>query len=305
MKPSPDVMIVVGALAVAAFLAAQDTRHEWTLSPSSAPGMVRFHWERYRPGSRSSSTGDVPASDFQGLNMGASGAVKFEYVQDAGSLICTGRFLMGRGSGTFQIQPNPHYVTRLIDLGYAPPTNDQLEEMLFAPVSLEFARIVRDSGLRATTRQLLDLRYQGVSADYLRDIQAAAPAPLTAREVIDLKIQGVTPAFLRELKQAGYDIPVSRVIELKIQGVSPSYIRDLDTYGLKPSARDIVQFKIQGVTPEFLRDIKELGFEFTPREVIDLKIQGVDGRYLRNLRASGIRNLTAQQIVKLKIHGVE
>ena len=48
-----------------------------------------------------------------------------------------------------------------------------------------------------------------------------------------------------------------------------------------------------------------LGYQFTPRELIDLHAHGVSEDYLRNLRASGMTNLSAEQIVKLRSHGVE
>ena len=36
-----------------------------------------------------------------------------------------------------------------------------------------------------------------------------------------------------------------------------------------------------------------------------IQFYGVDGRYLRRLRDSGLKNLTAAQIEKLRIHGVD
>jgi hypothetical protein len=63
--------------------------------------------------------------------------------------------------------------------------------------------------------------------------------------------------------------------------------------------------KIHGIDPDFIREARDLGYRFTARELIDLKIHGVSGDYLRNLKASGMRDLSAEQITKLKIHGVE
>ena len=334
MKPSSDAMIVVGALAVAAFLAAQDTRQEWTLSPSREPDTVQFRITRSRPGSNSSHSSDVPVADFVGLNMNAGGAAHFEYVQDAGTLLCEGRFLLGRGSGTFQLRPNPRFVAQLNDLGYDSPSTDDIYNMLFMRVSLDFARGVRDAGLHASTRQLIEMRIHGLTLPFIKDVRAAGFTDVTPRDLIELKIHGVSTEFIHDLKRAGYDLKTSRITELKIHGVSSEFIRDLNAYGLKPSASDLVQLKIHGVTPEFLkslkdagyenlavnqvtemkihgvspqfvREAKDLGYEFTQRELIDLKIQGVDSAYLRRLRESGIRNLTASQIVKLKIHGID
>jgi hypothetical protein len=334
MKFSPDAMIVVGALGVAAFLAAQDTRQEWTLSRGSDPDTVRFRIERSRPGHRNSSSMDVPLADFQGLDMNASGPARFEYVQDAGTLLCEGRFLVGHGYGTFQVQPSARFAAQLNDLGYESPDQDQIYTMIFTRVSLDFARGVRDAGLRASTRQLIEMRIHGLTVPFIREVRAAGFSGATAGDLIQLKIHGVSTEFIHDLKQAGYDLSTNRITELKIHGVSSDFIRDLRAYGLKPSASDLVQFKIHGVTPEFLkslkdagydnlavgqvtdlkihgvspqfiREVKDLGYDFSQRDLVDLKVQGVDGGYLRRLRDSGLRNLTAHQIVKLKIHGID
>ena len=333
MKSSPDAMIVVGALAVAAFLAAQDIRQEWKMSRSSEPDMVRFQIERSRPGHRNSSSMDVPLSDFQGLNMNAGGPVHFEYVQDAGTLLCEGRFLFGYGSGAFKVRPSPRFVAQLNDLGYESPRQDDIFTMIFTRVSLDFARGVRDAGLHPSTRQLIEMRIHGLTLPFIKEVRAAGFSGATAGDLIQLKIHGVSTEFIHDLKQAGYELSSNRITELKIHGVSSDFIRELRAYGLKPSATDLVQFKIHGVTPEFLkslkdagydelaagqvtdlkihgvspqfiREVKDLGYDFSQRELIDLKIQGVDGGYLRRLRASGMRTLTASEIVKLKVAAV-
>src|SRR5262245_4979392 len=113
MKISSDAMIVVGALGVAAFLAAQQSRQEWSMDRSADVEMVRFKVERSRPGQRMVTRSDRPLADFQGLNRNTSGQTQFDYVQDAGTLICEGRFLLGHGSGTFRVQPNSHFVNTL------------------------------------------------------------------------------------------------------------------------------------------------------------------------------------------------
>ena len=59
------------------------------------------------------------------------------------------------------------------------------------------------------------------------------------------------------------------------------------------------------MTPDFIREARDLGYRFTARELIELQIHGVGGDYLRNLKASGMRDLSAEQITRLKIHGVE
>ncbi len=305
MKVSSETMIVAGAVLLAALMAAQESRNEWHVSYSDNPGMVHFRVERSQPGSHSSHASDVPLSAFRGLNPGQSGAAKFEYVADAGTFVCEGRFSFGAGSGSYTFQPNPRYTAELQSLGYDAPTGDQLFNMALLQVTLDYARGIREAGLRASTDQLVELRVHGVGLPYIRETQNAGYRDLTARDYVEMKIHGVSTDFLRALKHAGYDIPSRQVIEMKIHGIGVEYIRDLGIYGLKPEPADLVQMKIHGIDPEFIREARDLGYRFTARELIELKIHGVGGDYLRNLKSSGMRDLSAEQITKLKIHGVE
>ena len=305
MKVSSETMIIAGALLLAALMAGQEARNEWKLTGSGTPGMVHFGIQRSSPGNRNSYSSDVPLSAFRGLNPGQSGLAKFEYVADAGTFACEGRFSFGAGSGSYTFRENPRFVAELQQLGYDAPREDQLFHMAVMQISLDFARGIREAGLLASTDQLVELRIHGVSLSYIRETQNAGYRDLTPRDYVEMKIHGVGTDFLRAVKHAGYEIPSRQIIEMKIHGIGVEYIRDLGIYGLKPEPTDLVQMKIHGIDPDFIREARDLGYRFTARELIELKIHGVGGDYLRNLKASGMRDLSAEQITRLKIHGVE
>lgn len=335
MRNSSEAMIVVGAIVLAALIApGQDARQEWKLTRSDTPDMVHFRVERSQRSNHSSHSSDVPLANFRGLSLDRSGPATFQYVHDAGSLQCTGRFSFGAGSGTFTVTPNPQFSADLTSLGYAAPDDEQLFTMMLTNVNLEFARGVRDAGLRASTSQLIELRIHGVTLHYVRETQKLGYSNLSARDYVELKIHGVSTEFLRDLRQAGYDLSAGQVTELKIHGVSSEYMRELKAYGLQPPSKDLVQLKIHGVSPEYLkalkdagysgmsvnqitelkihgvspefvREARDMGYQFASRDLVELKIHGVDGAYLKRLRDSGMRDLSASQITKLKIHGVD
>jgi hypothetical protein len=305
MKISSESLIVAGALLLAALMAAQEHRNQWKICRSGASDRVNFTIEQSQPGSHSSSSSDVPLSAFRGLSPAQGGPAKFEYIADAGTFVCTGRFFFGMGSGPYTFRPNPRFADELQRLGYDAPRQDQIFQMALMQISLDFARGIRDAGLHASTDQLVELRIHGVALPYIRETQNAGYRDFTPRDYIDMKIQGVSTDLLRALKHAGYELSSRQIADLKIHGVGTDYVRDLDVYALKPRAADLVQMKIQGIDPDFLRDARDLGYDFTARDLIDLKIHGVNGEYLRNLKASGMRNLSAGQITQLKIHGVE
>jgi hypothetical protein len=334
MKLSSETWIVAAAVLLAALLAGQDVRNEWTLRPADSPDMVHFRIEHVSKNNKWSQSNDLPLANFRGLNPRQSGPAKFEYVEDSGSLFCQGRFSFGAGSGTYTFQANPKFTAALTQLGYDAPTEPESFSLLLMHVTLDFARGVRDAGLKASVRQLIDLRTHGITLPYIRETQNAGYTTFTTGDFIDLKIHGVSTEFLRALKHAGYELPARQITELQIHGVNAEYMRDLNIYGLRPQASDLVQMKVHGIDPDYLKGLKDagygdlsagqitdikvhgldpkfmqeakdLGYGFTARELIDLKVHGVGAEYLRHLREAGMRNLSAEQITKLKIHGVE
>jgi hypothetical protein len=329
--------IAGGAVLLAGLmLPGQDGRQEWSLSHFRGDS-VRLSIDRWKPGHHTKVSTDVPVDRFRGLaaaQFDRGGPAKFEYVQDAGRLICEGRFSFGGGRGTFTFVADPNFTGELKSLGYEAPDENQLFQMLLMGVGLEDARTAKESGLNASTQELIDMRAHGVNAQYIRETRRAGYRDLRARDLIEMKNHGVTPGFLRDLKVAGYDIPTAQVVELRNHGVSSEYLRELNDYGLRPEARDLVQMRNHGVTPdylrglneagygnlsageitnlrnhgvpvEFARDARALGYSFTSRELVDLRNNGVDGRYLRRLHDSGMRNLDAEKIRKLKTHGID
>src|ERR1044071_217541 len=99
-------LAILGVMAAATLIAfAEDRNAGWELRPSlslNQAHLVIRHSNGFDNNSVSSR--DVSLDRFRGfsLSMLASpGPAKFEYVADAGRLICEGRFLMGIGSGSY------------------------------------------------------------------------------------------------------------------------------------------------------------------------------------------------------------
>src|ERR1041384_7260588 len=114
-------LLVAGGLLLAALGIGQEKRLEWTLKPSGAAGKLHLSIEVSKPHHRWSNSTDVPVERFRGLPTDVfdrGGAAKFEYVHDAGRLLCQGRFSWSKGSGTFTFVPDPKFGTELQRLGY-------------------------------------------------------------------------------------------------------------------------------------------------------------------------------------------
>ncbi len=332
------VLVIVGVMAAATLLAFNEDRHVgWELRPSLSLDQVHLMIHRSNGFSNWTNSRDVPLDSFRGFSLSmlaTAGPAKFEYVSDAGRLLCEGRFLMGTGSGSYTFTPDPAFVSALRQMGYDAPDDEQLFSMLMMDINREFAREIHDAGLHASINDLLQLRMHGITLDYIREARQAGYPNLTAEDLVQLRIHGVETALLRDLKATGYDLRPEDIVQLRIHGVDSAYVRDLKSYGLKPDASDLTQMRMHGVTPDYLKGLKDagyeslraeeidqlrmhgvepsfvqqarrLGYDFTPDELAQLRMHGVDGAYLKRLQDAGMRNLNAEQIAKLRMHGVD
>jgi hypothetical protein len=331
-------LAIAGVMAAATLLAfAEDRNAGWELRPSLSLNKVHLLVRGSNGFDNWVNSRDVSLDSFRGFSLAmlaTPGPAKFEYVTDAGRLLCEGRFLMGRGSGTYTFTPDPGFVSALQQMGYDAPDNEQLFSMLMMDITRAFAREIRDAGLRASINDLLQLRMHAINMDYIRQARQAGYQNLTAEDLVQLRIHGVETAFLRDLNAAGYDLHAADIVQLRIHGVDSGYMRELKSYGLKPDASDLTQMRMHGVMPEYLKGLKDagyeslraeevdqlrmhgvetgfvqqarrLGYDFTPQDLAQLRMHGVDGAYLKRLQDAGMRNLNAEQIAKLRMHGVD
>ena len=301
---------IVAVMAAATLLAfAENGEAQWRITPSLSVDKVHFTVRHSTLDGNWVNSRDVPLDRFRGFSLAmlaAPGPAKFEYAADAGRLLCDGRFLVGTGSGTYTFTADSGFVAALQQMGYDTPDDDQLLSMLMMDIDRAFAREIRDSGMRASVRDLIQLRIHGVGLEYIRDARQSGYQNFTADDYTQLRIHGVDMTFLRNLKIAGYDLQAREIAQLRIHGVTSEYMRGLKDAGYGDLRVDqINQLRIHGVDTNFIRESRRLGYDFTPRELAQLRIHGVDARYLQRLQDAGMRNLNAQQIEKLRIHGVD
>jgi hypothetical protein len=302
-------LLCLGVMAGAAVLLwAEEWNAEWRIAPSFSTSKVHFTVRRTTASGNLSNSRDVPLDNFRGFSLAmlaSTDPAKFEYVGDAGRLQCEGRFMMGTGSGSYTFVPDRAFAAALEQMGYDAPDDDQLFSMLALDITREFAREVHDSGLRASTRDLIRLKIHGVDGNYVRATRQAGYQSLSADDYVQLRIHGVDTDFLRDLKAAGYDLSAAEMVQLRIHGVDSSYMKGLKEAGYDHlRVEEINQLRIHGVEPEFPREAHRLGYNFTAKELAQLRTHGVDSAYLQHLQDAGMRNLTADQIAKLRIHGV-
>ncbi|MGC4049279.1 MAG: M56 family metallopeptidase [Paludibaculum sp.] len=154
--------------------------------------------------------------------------------------------------------------------------------------------------------EIIDLKNQGVSGEYVIGISRAGWGKLSTRQIIELRAQGASPEFLARCKEMGIrDLTIREVIELRQQGVKPEEVREIHALGFGPyNSRQCIELHQQGVRAQFFQDLKETGFaRLEIREIIEARNNGLRASDLREARKYG-SNLSLRQIIKLKQAGV-
>jgi len=328
----------VGVMAGATLLVlVGDPEAQWRITPALSTSKVFLTIRRTNGFDNWTSRNIVDVDRFRGFSLAmlaSPGPAKFEYVAEAGRLICEGTFSVGTASGSYKFVPDPAFVAALQQMGYDAPDEEQLFAMLAMDIGLNFAREIRDAGLRASSNDLIQLVTHGVDLNYIHETRQAGYQNFSAEDYVQMRIHGVSTTFLRDLKAAGYDLRAAEIKDLSVHGVDSGFMRDLKSYGLQPAAADLTQLRMHGVSAEYLKGLKEagygnlrvdeinqlrnhgvepefprearrLGYDFTPEELAQLRTYGVDSHYLRHLQDTGMRNLSADQIAQLRIHGVD
>jgi beta-lactamase regulating signal transducer with metallopeptidase domain len=155
---------------------------------------------------------------------------------------------------------------------------------------------------------LIALRNQGVSADYVRRMGALGRNRPALRDLVVFAMQGVTPDYVATLDARLASPPsLDQVLALRVQGVSAAWLDGLAAVGYpKLRASDAASLAVQGVSVAYVRGLLDAGLRgVTPSQLAALRVQGVDGTFVRRLADHGYRNLSIDELVRLKVSGLQ
>jgi beta-lactamase regulating signal transducer with metallopeptidase domain/uncharacterized protein YnzC (UPF0291/DUF896 family) len=151
--------------------------------------------------------------------------------------------------------------------------------------------------------QLIALKVQGVTAEYVRAIHAAGLKP-DVDELIAMRVQGVTPEIIREMKISGLAQDINQIIAMQVQGVTAEYVKQLHDMGITVDANDVLAMKVQGIAPEYIHAMREaVDPKLGSNELIAMKVQDVTPEYVRAMKATGLE-LDANDIIAMKVQDV-
>jgi len=196
----------------------------------------------------------------------------------------------------------PEYVRMMKELGI-PPKPDELIGMKVQGITPQYVREMRTvTGQNLGGDELIGLKVQGVTAEYVNQLKGMG-LKVAADEVIGLKVQGVTPAYIQELRGLGLKADADGIIGMKVQGIMPEYVKSMQDLGLKPDVDELVGMKVQGITPEYVKSMQDLGLKPSVDELIGMRVQGINAAYLKEMKAAGFK-MDIDDLIGAKVQGV-
>lgn len=181
-------------------------------------------------------------------------------------------------------------------------TADQLIALRIQGVTPEYVKEVKALGLHPTVNELISMRVQGVDPKYISDMRATG-VNAGLDQIIAMRIQGVTPEYVKDMRAAGVNGDANQFIGMRVQGLTPEYIQQMKAAGVNADVNQLIGMKVQGLTPDYVKQMKAAGFDADANQLIGMRVQGVTPEYVREMRAVGV-NGDANQYIAMRVQGL-
>ena len=152
---------------------------------------------------------------------------------------------------------------------------------------------------------LISFKIHGVSAEYIRSLQAAGFNP-SPSDLLSCRIHGVTADYAKALQAIGFNVTLDQLISGRIHGLDPDAVGQFKAAGFSSLTFDqVLTARIHGVTSDEVRELQNSGIgNLSFDNIITARIHGITPAFVRKAQQSGLKNLTFDKIVQLKIHQI-
>ena len=143
------------------------------------------------------------------------------------------------------------------------------------------------------------------SPAYIDELASAGYTDLTVDQLVELRSLGVTAEYIRGLQTAGFEHPTVReLVQLRSLGVQPDFVRAMRQHFGSVDVEQLCRLKALGVTPEYADQMLRAYPNLSVDDVARLRALGIDEAFVERANAHGFRNLSVEQLIRLKISGI-
>ena len=122
-----------------------------------------------------------------------------------------------------------------------------------------------------------------------------------------MAVHDVTLEYARQMKNENLrGLDTDKLIAFRIFDISQQFLRDMRKEGIGTLDADKwVAFRVHGVTPPLIRELRKVGLKPDEEQLIAMRVHGITPEYIADMKSRGRKDLTIDQLVSLKIHGID
>ena len=137
-------------------------------------------------------------------------------------------------------------------------------------------------------------------SSFISEMEGAGFSDLDVDQLVAMKIHEITPAYVKAMRDLGYHADVEHIVAMKVQEITPDYVRGIRGEGFEPDADQIIAMKVHEITPQYVQQMRAMGFEPSADQLIALKVHEVTADYRDALATAGYK-LDADEIIQAKV----
>ena len=165
---------------------------------------------------------------------------------------------------------------------------------------------MKAAGYDVDLDKYIAMKIQGVTPEFAQQMAQAGFGKLSADDLMACKIHGVSPEEIAKMKQQGFEIKsIQDAISFRIFNVTPEFVTGMKAAGFPNlTQQQVLSLRVQGVTPEYAQGIAKEFPGATVEDVIKTRIFHIDAGFIEQAKRIGLKQLTIEKLVQLRISGI-
>lgn len=251
------------------------------------PNNIHISFVRRTDNGRNQNSNSFQYEDLQGLTkeQTQNGKVNFRLVREAGTIVCEGSFVDGKGSGTFTFTPDQGFITAMSSRGF------------------DFEKQSSKHDDQDPAERLMTAALVNVTTALADDLLSANFGKLDVDDLFKAAIFKVDGKFMAEMKATGFpNLRMEDLVKARIFKIDADYVRQIHEMGFDDrDFESLVKFRIFKVTPQYLGELKAAGLnDLDSESIVKCRIFKIEPDFIRDERAKN-PNVTVEDLVKMKI----